>query len=751
MGYPTPEPSQGFLSSFMNSLAQNSPNLSNTMMKIGDQKRAQAKDLYGEIKKQQELQKKIKEKSYKDLDSVANFYKTKLKPKEKEEILPLFTEAQLAGRPPEEAYNQALEKHQMQRQLAKEQRKQQFMEQRLNAFEKRSPINTIRKRVTETPFNQRLNEMRNQRQEAFKTGPSIVKEPIEALTGISESPVANLLSTFSNPEMGAARFLKEGGSSIFTPAFKSPPATSERGRKTRELTKELTDFALLSTPVAGKIIGEAGSSIIKSFNRSKIGNQFSNLLKKYVEKVGEKKAAEAFKKTVDELKTKPEFFKGNINTGEGVWSEEGVNAFYKNYRGKVSGKEPSISSGRFLEEEGYRFQQQPKQYRKGEKISPKSKNPTDVIERQMKEGKKPSIKKAAQEETTRHTKAKEAKIINENIQDRAKQELDGAKKNYLEVTRTRRRVEDSLSRGEKTHTKKELERVKGIEQESKENLKKISYEARSGRKYSLGEESKKAAHTAIKKVEEIASDLSIPIDEKVLSPKGSLKPDTIKLYEKSVNTTSKLPGEGNPTTNTKILKDYADAYMKKLDEVTKAIKDGEFYGIEGLAKNNRMKEILESRLKTNFLKQRMSLGRDKLRQIHKRLKYLDSNRYEAMNALAKKPETAAKVMNLLKKDINSKEAKVVLDLVPKESREKFVKFMKAYFTQRRSPVGHNLLNKVGIKPYSRLGRMVRGFVRGSLASVGIVAPGTIVYRTLRKFSKGSGGESLSKRQRRRSA
>jgi len=718
MSFQPPQPSQGFLGSFLNELTQQTPSLSNQLSQMGQQRRQSA------AKQQSELS-KIRNQSYKDLESISKFYDTKLSPEEKERFLPFFTQAQMQGVPIDQAFEFA------EQQYLQAYPEKSTQQQRQEAFEKKSPITKAFRR--DVPLTERRRRDIEERQRLYEEGASPLKMPGQFFTGASKSPLGNLLNSFTNPEQAVAKSLKGGVSSIFKPSLPTREATTEKERKTQELGKGLADLAVFEATPLGKALAEVGGLGFRAIMKTPIGKKAAEFLRVFGNKFGKKAAQEIVKDSLDAA---------NIVEGSGIPTAQQQTAFYESLKGKVKQRSPTSKEARLAQEEFPKVASQ--------------KESQDIIGAQKYLYEKEGTKELSKKEVKRYEKSKAEKEPKTHDQlldqtQRKKQasaKVEPSKEEYLKTTKERRALEDDLKSGKSKNPKEDISKRRELlkrEEELFDNYRKNLYESETGTPYRKGLTAEKDAQNAIKKIKELAES-DTKLTQEVLRGKG-WKPETIKKAVEDIERVT-LVGKPAPTSFSEIHEAYAEAYLKELSKVQNKLSSSKFITPQEYINLSRTRDILQDRLEINLIKIGQDLQRRTLREIEKRANLWDSISYKnkEIESLLKKPETLKKIVRMANSD-PSGEAAQALESVIGEKGKGFFKNINENFLKKRSPAPVNaLIKKTGIHPYSPAGRLLKSISFMVLGYLGIPYTAKSIFRKVTGSSK---GESFKKRLRRK--
>lgn len=746
MSFQPPQPSTGFLGSLLKELTAQAPAISKQLMDMGKQRENQAKTLLTDYKKQQEAQAKLRNQSFKDLETFSKFSGQDLKPEQKEKLLPFFTQAQEQGLSIPEAYNQALTQYDQ-------------------AYPYQPPESG---HLSYADFlnnpKVRRQGIIDQRQKAYEDRGSPVREPRQFLAGMTEAeiPELSLLKQLFNPVNKGLEAL--GGPAGITKPIDTLQPTTDRQKKTREFGKEFAETTAREI-VGGMVLGAAGKALkpvavaaLKGLKGTPIGKSAEALIKSFAKKAGPKQATQAVNEVVKDLKKNPVFWEGN------QFTPEGQGAFYESLAAKAEPGKPSTrtpNTGGMVRKEklGEAYAKKPtsKERRflreESKEMQSGGKEKVKLAESQRAEFEKPEIKKEAKTEVKRRA-AEDAKrpVRGEKEIKAAADKSEAARKDYLELTRERRRVEDSLrDRKSKKPREDVLKRQKLLKKENDaiEAYRKAQYEAQTGKEYRKGVKADEAAKTALKNIEELAAS-DTPLTEDVLRGKRGWKPETI-AKAKEIADRPRLPGQPDLDSFTQIHDAYMTQYLKRLKDIDKTLSSNKFTTPREYAKLVREQQILDSRVNVNTIKQGQDLRRRTLREISKRAKAADATRYKQVEALMKnKPvykETLKKIVNLTKTNPESPELNTLMGAV---FNEKEIPKVKSWFSKLFKQSSPNITNKAieaatGINARSPVGKFLKGVLRWVGIPTTLGGTSTLIYKKI----TGGKSESLDKALKRR--
>ena len=497
------------------------------------------------------------------------------------------------------------------------------------------------------------------------------------------------------------------------------------GREVPEtLAKEAVGMVALGG--AGKLLSKAAKPVVNALLKTPAGKSVANAIKQFGKQFGEKRVATAINETAQTIESNPSFF-----TPEGKLNEKGARAFYKELSNKVKQRAPTSKETRIREESRFG-----------------SEGAEKLAEEQLKKGRQSKIGEEIAEEAERYSKRAKPTPKQELLKSTAEKKIGRSRKVYNDLSTQRRRVEDSLARGEKTYSKEDLGKIRNREEAALENYRSDYYEYQTGKPYKSQTSIRDDVYNSLTKINKLADDLKIPLTDEVLHPKGSLKKETLERVLKDAKK-KKLPGQPKEDTFAKVHDVYADLYAKELERVNNDLVRARYEGGDSFERLQRKKIILENRLSENLAKQGQHFRRQTLRRMDRLVKLMDKDRFKILDAATTKPKVAEKIGKAIGdafKKSNFKSAEAAKSATAPEIREAIPDSLWSvlfrFFKKPQASVLNRSLRSIGITPTSAGGRGVKVLLRYS--GIPLTAGGTAAYL----FKRGK-GESLSTTLKRR--
>lgn len=398
------------------------------------------------------------------------------------------------------------------------------------------------------------------RQKAFDEGPSIVKHPMQALYGLTESPVLNLLRASASPEMTAIELLQKGTKGIGKPAFEYPQEElSEKQKKTRELGKELGDFIGLSFIPFFELLGPIKKPL------SRLLGRVSSKLRANPEEVGKAFTEFAKKEGIDFTKLSQKDATESKKLAKVMRSfEENVSPIGKELKvsEELEKAKPRLTSE--LEAEKVRREPKPK---------------------------------------TERAKAKE-----EALKIEGKKELPAAQRRYDSIKKHVGEVKDSLKAKERKYLPGDLKKAIVLEQEGAEDLLQAHYKHSYGKVPTNPRQLRLQIHDTLENVKSAS-----PSEFASLKERFQFK-DPKKVAELEAAVRRKPLPNVKPRSFVDINQKYADAIADRLTKIDKALEKASFSEVMSLnQERNRLLELLEIQKKKLVLGNR----RNALHRINK--------------------------------------------------------------------------------------------------------------------------------------
>lgn len=477
-----------------------------------------------------------------------------------------------------------------------------------------------------------------ERQRLFQEGPSPIREPLSFLQGATENPLANLMAALSDPTMASIRGIKEGPKSLITPPVQiKKKDETPREKSTREFGKELTTAVLTSTGPIGELIGSATGAVLKGA-RSLLGKLrprdakiVENAVKQAAKKGGISET-EAASKLVSELE------------GKGLLSKAEINP--KDTR-------QILKTARAFKEEGT-FPV--KEAEKG-------------IQEQRKLAKRATIQRDIETEKARRA-ARKPKPSEEVVREAGKKTLPRDRRNYFESAKRRRNIEDSLKLKENQYTKSDLNKALSDEKAALGELKKSQYESVTGKKYNTKWTNQQAAFKTVQEIENIAKDPTKNIAEELkrIRSRGYQFKDPELIKQANEAFRKPLPGRTAENQFVKVNEDYANAFLKRMNNIDKEIKaiskKPSMAELEKLRQLQREREMIGELLKDSRKKVALGQKREVLGQIDERLATQKKLLGSEVKGFENLTEEELRAFNLSKEKLNKME-KTISDFVKK--------------------------------------------------------------------------------------
>lgn len=433
-----------------------------------------------------------------------------------------------------------------------------------------------------------------ERQKLFEKGPSLIREPMSFLRGATESPLANLMASLSDPLATALRTQQEGPRAFIQPPVQTsvPADETTKQKRTREFGKELTTAVLTGTGPLGSLLGEATGGILKGVQRlvGKLKPRDLNIINRSVREAAKKAGiseTEAASNMVSELEN----------------------------RGLLSRAKPNPKDTKEILKTARTFQE--------EGIFP-VKEAQKEIQEQLRLGKQKAVGEEVEREVGRRSARKPSKG-EVSVKETAEKSLPRSRKNYFNATKTRRNIEDSIRLKEGKYNQSDLALARSNEEFHLRNVKKNQYEALTGKKYNTKWSNEQAAFKTVQEVQKISRDFGKDISDelKLIRSRGYQFKDPELI--KQANEALRKPLKGRVSENqfVKINEDYANTFLKRLKNIDKEIKslsnEKSMVSIQQMKALQREREMLTELLKDSQKKVALGQRREVLKQIDERL------------------------------------------------------------------------------------------------------------------------------------
>jgi len=235
----------------------------------------------------------------------------------------------------------------------------------------------------------------------------------------------------------------------------------------------------------------------------------------------------------------------------------------------------------------------------------------------LKRAKKPRVAARVEEEAAR---ARAPIKPEAEVKAAAQESLPKDSSDYLKVYKERKGVESSLRKGEKKYSPSHLSRLKTIEKEAAEHLKKSQYEAFTGMGYKSSRSIAEDASKALNRVEELAKkgEEGVKDFEKVRKRFALNKANETLIKDMRK---AKVPLEEATNTYARVTRGYADAVLDRLKDVEKQLKT-----------SKNFEKIMELGRERNMLQELLDLSKKKVELGDMRATLSRINKYQKAQA-----------------------------------------------------------------------------------------------------------------------